>query len=51
MLTWQSSKVPSTERQWTFLSKTVVICASWIGETRPVGNMMKTETSFLPLKP
>ena len=50
-LTWQSSNVPFTAILWTFLSKTVVICASWIGLTRPFGCRMNIDTSFLPLRP
>lgn len=51
MLTWQLSKLPVTARLCTFLSRTVVICNSCMGLTRPLGCSMKTETSFFPRSP
>ena len=35
----------------TFESATVVICASWTGEMRPLGCKMNMDTFFFPLKP
>ena len=51
IFTWQLSKVPFTAMLCTLGSVTVVICASWMGDTRPFGCNMNIDTFFFPFKP
>ena len=49
--TWQSSNVPLTATLCTLGSVTVVICASWMGDTRPFGWRIKIDMLALFRRP